>query len=265
MTGVMRFQAWRGLSDEYRARTEGHSPWARGRRRSLAGADLGRRLLPASSTVFEAGRWRGRHHRACIRPARARRAAGRQVHALPRQAARMGRARGPALPHDREPHRLGDRPHARAHRAARVARAARDDHAHRRRGHHRAVDSTAGSSTRTTPPRARSDSSRPPSCSRATAPRRSRGSRCSTRTARRSLPADLPGRRALRGRVVGASSCAIAFARPARSAGRSCARTRCTARTATVVLAVSVIHDVTRDARAARGAPALPRRAAARC
>ena len=25
---VMRFQAWRGLSDEYRAQTEGHSPWA---------------------------------------------------------------------------------------------------------------------------------------------------------------------------------------------------------------------------------------------
>ena len=34
-------------------------------------------------------------------------------------------------------------------------------------------------------------------------------------------------------RVVGASSCATAFATPARSAGRSCARTRCTARTAT--------------------------------
>jgi PAS domain S-box-containing protein len=26
--GVMRFHAWRGLSDEYRAQTEGHSPWA---------------------------------------------------------------------------------------------------------------------------------------------------------------------------------------------------------------------------------------------
>jgi PAS domain S-box-containing protein len=26
--GVMRFRAWRGLSDEYRAHTEGHSPWA---------------------------------------------------------------------------------------------------------------------------------------------------------------------------------------------------------------------------------------------
>jgi PAS domain S-box-containing protein len=26
-TGVMRFRAWRGLSDEYRAATEGHSPW----------------------------------------------------------------------------------------------------------------------------------------------------------------------------------------------------------------------------------------------
>jgi PAS domain S-box-containing protein len=25
--GVMRFRAWRGLSDEYRARTDGHSPW----------------------------------------------------------------------------------------------------------------------------------------------------------------------------------------------------------------------------------------------
>src|SRR5205814_7475483 len=24
---VMRFRAWHGLSDEYRARTEGHSPW----------------------------------------------------------------------------------------------------------------------------------------------------------------------------------------------------------------------------------------------
>ena len=28
--GVMRFRAWKGLSDEYRARTEGHSPWAVG-------------------------------------------------------------------------------------------------------------------------------------------------------------------------------------------------------------------------------------------
>src|SRR5579864_4057777 len=27
-TDVMRFHAWRGLSDEYRAQTEGHSPWA---------------------------------------------------------------------------------------------------------------------------------------------------------------------------------------------------------------------------------------------
>jgi PAS domain S-box-containing protein len=27
--GVMRFQAWRGLSDAYRRRTEGHSPWRR--------------------------------------------------------------------------------------------------------------------------------------------------------------------------------------------------------------------------------------------
>lgn len=25
--GVMRFRAWSGLSDEYRAATEGHSPW----------------------------------------------------------------------------------------------------------------------------------------------------------------------------------------------------------------------------------------------
>lgn len=28
--GVMRFHAWNGLSDEYRARTEGHSPWVAG-------------------------------------------------------------------------------------------------------------------------------------------------------------------------------------------------------------------------------------------
>src|SRR5436190_12301737 len=26
-TGVMRFRAWHGLSDEYRSRTDGHSPW----------------------------------------------------------------------------------------------------------------------------------------------------------------------------------------------------------------------------------------------
>ena len=26
--GVLRFRAWDGLSDEYRAATEGHSPWA---------------------------------------------------------------------------------------------------------------------------------------------------------------------------------------------------------------------------------------------
>src|SRR5215210_1714545 len=29
--GVMRFRAWRGLSDEYRAAVEGHSPWSRKR------------------------------------------------------------------------------------------------------------------------------------------------------------------------------------------------------------------------------------------
>src|SRR5262249_36496957 len=27
--GVMRFKAWRGLSDGYRAATEGHTPWSR--------------------------------------------------------------------------------------------------------------------------------------------------------------------------------------------------------------------------------------------
>src|SRR5262249_25455732 len=30
--GVMRFRAWRGLSDAYRAAVEGHSPWSRGTR-----------------------------------------------------------------------------------------------------------------------------------------------------------------------------------------------------------------------------------------
>src|ERR1041385_3340357 len=27
--GVMRFKAWRGLSDDYRRAVEGHSPWSR--------------------------------------------------------------------------------------------------------------------------------------------------------------------------------------------------------------------------------------------
>jgi hypothetical protein len=27
--GVMRFKAWRGISDEYRTAVEGHSPWTR--------------------------------------------------------------------------------------------------------------------------------------------------------------------------------------------------------------------------------------------
>src|SRR5215813_15083701 len=27
--GIMRFKTWRGLSDEYRSRVEGHSPWTR--------------------------------------------------------------------------------------------------------------------------------------------------------------------------------------------------------------------------------------------
>src|SRR5262245_14462235 len=27
--GVMRFKAWRGLSDDYRAAVEGHTPWSR--------------------------------------------------------------------------------------------------------------------------------------------------------------------------------------------------------------------------------------------
>src|SRR5262245_6773439 len=30
--GVLRFKAWRGISDEYRAAVEGHTPWAPGQR-----------------------------------------------------------------------------------------------------------------------------------------------------------------------------------------------------------------------------------------
>ena len=108
----MRYIAWRGLSDDV----------PRGDRGPLA-VDAGRPptrepvLVPdATASGFEpelAGRRPARgHRRARVHPARPRRPPARQVHALPGRAARVARPGGAALPHDREPPRVGDRAHA---------------------------------------------------------------------------------------------------------------------------------------------------------
>ena len=135
---TMRYVAWRGLSDEYRAATEGHSPWA------ADTVDPEPVLVPdAAASGFEPeprARCPARgHRRARLHPARPRRPPARQVHALPGRAAHVARPGGAALRHDREPPRVRDRAHAGEIGAPRLPRAARDDHEHRRRGDHRAV------------------------------------------------------------------------------------------------------------------------------
>ena len=50
--GVMRFKAWRGLSDGYRAAVEGHSPWARCTERAARGRG-GRRRRSRPWPAFE--------------------------------------------------------------------------------------------------------------------------------------------------------------------------------------------------------------------
>ena len=94
--GVLRFRAWRGLSDRYRAATEGHSPWPTDVQDpqpvlvdDLVGAELraGARARGAQ----------GGNRVARLHPARARRPAAREVHALPRRAARLERSRGSPL------------------------------------------------------------------------------------------------------------------------------------------------------------------------
>ena len=115
---VMRFVAWRGLSDAYREQTEGHSPWS---------ADA----VDPEPVLVEAARPAG------FEP-RSRRAVQAEgivalsfiplVHGdrllgkfmLYRDSPHdLGRPRGSALQDDREPHRVGNRADARADRAPR--------------------------------------------------------------------------------------------------------------------------------------------------
>ena len=88
--GVMKFVAWRGLSDGYRRAVEGHSPWTRESKDpqpiaidNIETAELGPEL---KATV------KARRHRlACLHPADRAGAARRQVHDLLRRAARIQR------------------------------------------------------------------------------------------------------------------------------------------------------------------------------
>lgn len=57
--GVMRFKAWRGLSAEYRAQVEGHSPWVSGEERAspivVADVDGDERLASLRRAIHEEG------------------------------------------------------------------------------------------------------------------------------------------------------------------------------------------------------------------
>ena len=108
---VMRFRAWRGLSDEYRAATDGHSAVGARRDGSPAGPRRGRgggglRAVAREDRARTKGSRPSRSSRSSARPA------PRQVHALPQRAARVERPGDPPRPHDREPSRVGHRAHA---------------------------------------------------------------------------------------------------------------------------------------------------------
>ena len=121
--GVLRFRAWRGLSDRYRSYTEGRSPWpadVSDPQPVLVEDVAGAGYEPALERVM---RKEGIAALA-LRPAGARRPAARQVRALSRRAARLERPRGASLADDREPPRVRHRANAGTARGRGLARAA---------------------------------------------------------------------------------------------------------------------------------------------
>ena len=88
--GVMKFVAWRGLSDGYRRAVEGHSPWTRESKdpQPIAIDNIETAELEPELKATVKG---GRHRLACLHPADRAGAARRQVHDLLRRAARIQR------------------------------------------------------------------------------------------------------------------------------------------------------------------------------
>ena len=248
--GVLRFRAWRGLSDRYRAFTEGRSPWPPDDEDPQPGPRRGRRRrgLRARARTRHA---QGGHRGARLHPARPRRAAAREVHALPRRAAPVERPRGAPLADDRESPRLGRRAGAGAAGAARVERAAREHPADGRGRDH------GDEPRRPLPVRERRRGARTSGSSPATSSLRSlrasgpRSTRCSTATARgwRSRTCR-PRRRWAAPRARRSSGSAPG--RRTGSTGSRCARRRSSRADGSVELVVNVTRDITQETVAAQ-------------
>ena len=163
---VMRFVAWRGLSDPYRRAVDGHSPWTPGTLdpRPVCLADIEGAELPEQLKQIRARRG---HRRPRLHPGHRERPAARQVHGLFRRPARVHRRRDRRRGRARAPSRLRGRAHARRRGAPRRrARrpAARHDRrilrrrdlqrGHRRHPHH--VESRRHPAVRLRRPRRRS-------------------------------------------------------------------------------------------------------------
>ena len=88
-TGVMKFVAWRGLSDDgYRRAVEGHSPWTRdvGNPEPITIDDIDAAELEDFTPGYGEG---GKHRRAGIHPADGKGRAHRQIHDLLRRTTRV--------------------------------------------------------------------------------------------------------------------------------------------------------------------------------
>ncbi len=121
--GVLRFRAWRGLSDRYRTYTEGRSPWppdAADPQPVLVEDVAAAGYEPALLRVM---RKEGIAALAFVPLVRG--GAARQIRALSRHAARVERPRGASLADDREPPRVRHRTSAGAARGGGFARPAR--------------------------------------------------------------------------------------------------------------------------------------------
>ncbi len=121
--GVLRFRAWRGLSDRYRAYTEGRTPWpadVSDPQPVLVEDVAGAGYEPALERVM---RKEGVAALAFVPLVRGG-ASARQIRALSRRAARLERPRGAPLAHDREPPRFRHRANSGTARGRELARAA---------------------------------------------------------------------------------------------------------------------------------------------
>ena len=83
---VMRFKAWSGLSDEYRAAVTGHTPWRRGAARCAA-YHRPRRLRGLLAFQSGAGVCEGRDSSRCLHSAARKWRCDREAHALLQPAA----------------------------------------------------------------------------------------------------------------------------------------------------------------------------------